>query len=74
MRIFAVVKTGAKKEYVEQLDPTHFRVAVRALPIEGKANLAIMKALAKALGISRSQLILKSGATSKQKVFVIEDR
>jgi uncharacterized protein YggU (UPF0235/DUF167 family) len=73
MRIFVTVKTGARVNLVERVDVTHFRVTVKALPHEGKANIAVEKILAKFLSIARSQLTLKTGATGKQKVFVLND-
>ncbi len=69
MRIFVIAKTGAKEEKVEMVDTTHCVVMVKAQPVEGKANDAIVKALAKHLGVSRSSLSLRSGATGKNKVF-----
>ncbi len=69
MRIFVIAKTGAKGEKVEAVDATHFVVTVKAQPVEGKANDAIVKALAKHLGVARSLLSLRSGATGKNKVF-----
>lgn len=71
MRIFVTAKTRAKEASVEHLDETHFTVSVKAVPIEGKANAAIAKALAKHLGISAANIILKSGSTGKHKVFEV---
>jgi uncharacterized protein YggU (UPF0235/DUF167 family) len=73
MRLFVTAKTGAREEKVEEKDSTHFVVAVKAQPIEGKANDAIVKALARHLKVPKSVLTLRSGATGKNKVFdVIE--
>jgi uncharacterized protein len=46
----------------EELD-----VRVAETPTDGAANEAVVKLLAKALGISRSQLSIISGATSRHK-------
>jgi hypothetical protein len=46
----------------EELD-----VRVAAAPSDGAANEAVVKLLAKALGISRSELSIISGATSRHK-------
>jgi len=69
MRLFVTVKTNARRESVEAVDVTHFVVAVKAQPIEGKANVAVTKILARHLGIASSQLTLRVGVTSKRKVF-----
>lgn len=72
MRIFVTAKTNAREEKVAAKDATHFVVAVKASPIEGKANDAIRKALARHLGIPQSSLTLRSGASGKSKVFELE--
>ena len=72
MKITVKAKTGAKTEKVEQLDSKSFKVSVKASPIEGKANEAIIRALAEHFDIARSRIVLVSGQTSKQKVFEIE--
>lgn len=69
MRLFVTVRTNAPEERVEQVDETHFVVTVKAQPIEGKANTAVIKALARHLGIAPSRMMLRSGATGKRKVF-----
>lgn len=69
MRLFVTVKTRAREEKVERVDETHVVVYVKAQPIDGKANIAVTKALATFLGVAPSCLTLRSGASSKHKVF-----
>lgn len=45
------------------------QVRVRATPEDGKANAAVAKLLAKTLGVAKSDVNLKSGATSRVKLF-----
>lgn len=45
------------------------RVYVTAVPEGGKANEAVRKLLAKALGVPKSRLELVRGATARDKVF-----
>jgi uncharacterized protein len=71
MRIFVLVKTNAKAEMIECLDESHYKIAVKALPIDGKANQALIKILAKHFSVPKSRVVLKSGESSKQKVFEI---
>ncbi len=47
------------------------RVYITVPAENGKANAAIQKVLAKALGLPKSRLTLKRGATSRDKVFVV---
>lgn len=71
MRYFVTVKTKAREERFEAIDATHFRVTVKALPIEGRANTAVAKALARNLGVAVSRLTLIAGASGTRKVFEI---
>ena len=71
MRIFVIAKVGAKKEFVEKIDITHYCVNVRIAPQNGKANEAIIRALADYFGIVKSRVCLVSGITNKNKVFDI---
>ena len=45
------------------------RIAVTAQPEDGRANAAVTKALAKALGVAQGRLVLVRGDTSRDKVF-----
>ncbi|MFZ1654287.1 MAG: DUF167 domain-containing protein [Candidatus Moraniibacteriota bacterium] len=69
MHFFVTVKTRARAEHVEPIDATHFSVSVKAAPVEGKANMAVERLLARYLGVPRSRLALRSGTTGKRKVF-----
>jgi len=86
MRIFVKAKPRAKKEKivlqqvqdnpersrrVEKIGGTHFVVWVKEPPIKGKANKAIAKKLAEYFKVSQSQIVLRAGFSSKNKVFEI---
>lgn len=71
MKIFVKVKTKSKQEKVKQLDESHFEVSVTEAPERGKANDAVIKALAEHLKISPSRIFIISGHTSRQKVIEI---
>lgn len=72
MKINIKAKPGAKEERVERIDETNFSVWVKEPPIQGRANVAIIKALSKYFSISTTQIKLLSGFASKQKIFEIE--
>lgn len=55
---------------IDEVGAAHIYVTV--VPEKGRANAAIRKALAKALGIGPSRLHLVRGETAKIKRFVIE--
>ena len=44
------------------------KVRVRARPIEGEANEALVKLLAKALGVPKSAVVLQRGGQSRTKM------
>ncbi len=54
------------------VDGAAIRVAVTVVPEDGKANAAVVKALAKAMGIAKSRLVLVRGARARDKVFRID--
>ncbi|MGE3074099.1 MAG: DUF167 domain-containing protein [Dehalococcoidia bacterium] len=46
-------------------------VRVSAAPADGEANAAVVKLLAKALGLPSREIVMTSGATSRLKVFEV---
>lgn len=54
------------------LDGETIRVLVTVVPEDGKANAAVVKLLAKALGVAKTRLALLRGATSRDKVFRLD--
>lgn len=71
MKIFVRAKPGAKTEKVEKTDETHFTVSVTEPPREGKANAAIIAALAAHLHIPKWQISVIAGHTSRDKIVEI---
>lgn len=61
----------AKKNAVVCEHDGALKVAVTAPPEDGRANEALVKVLAKALGVKRGQIALLTGATSREKTFLI---
>ncbi|MDP3921009.1 MAG: DUF167 domain-containing protein [Candidatus Omnitrophota bacterium] len=68
MKLFVQTKPNAKQVRVVEVDPTHFRVWVKASPNEGRANKAVLEALSGHLDLPKSCLTLVSGHRSKEKV------
>jgi uncharacterized protein (TIGR00251 family) len=48
------------------------KVRVRARPVEGEANEALIKLLAKALGVAKSAVVLQRGGQSRTKMVGVE--
>jgi uncharacterized protein (TIGR00251 family) len=66
MKITVTVRAGAKVEKVECLDGK-YRVSVKAPPTDGKANAAVIKALARHFKIPQARVNIVSGFNSKTK-------
>lgn len=71
MNIFVQAKPAAKKEEIEKIDDTHFKVSVKEPPVRGLANMAIRRALADYYSVSAGKVSLISGFSSKTKIFEI---
>ena len=71
MRLALRVRPGARRS--EWLGPQgdRLKVAVRAPPVDGKANKELLRWLAKALGVSRSDLELVAGTSSRDKTVAV---
>ncbi|VTU01264.1 UPF0235 protein Sinac_5674 OS=Singulisphaera acidiphila (strain ATCC BAA-1392 / DSM 18658 / VKM B-2454 / MOB10) GN=Sinac_5674 PE=3 SV=1: DUF167 [Gemmataceae bacterium] len=62
---------GAKRNAVLGVQAGALKVAVTAPPEDGRANAALTDLLRDWLGLKRSQVELLSGATNRNKVFLI---
>lgn len=84
MRIIVQAKSQAKEDRVERItqptlnftdsksEPDLYKVWVKAQPVHGKANEAIIKVLADYFKVTQSQVKLISGVSSKRKHFQID--
>ncbi|HXF44415.1 MAG TPA: DUF167 domain-containing protein [Candidatus Paceibacterota bacterium] len=68
MKIFVRAKPGAKTEKVEKVSEDTFIVSVKEPARKGRANEAIVRALAEHFGISKSRVSIVSGHKSKRKM------
>ncbi|WAC59941.1 DUF167 domain-containing protein [Brevundimonas sp. SL130] len=48
------------------------KVRLRARPVDGEANAALVKFLAKSLGVSKSSVALERGGQSRLKMIAVE--
>ena len=70
-KIQVAVKPGSKTDSVERIgDDLVVRVKARA--IDGKANEAVVRLLAKHFGVRQSQVVVLHGHTSRRKLILIE--
>lgn len=71
MNISVIAHPNSKKPRIEVDLLGDLHVYVSAPPLEGRANIAVIDALADHFKIKRSQVRLHSGHKSKRKVFEI---
>lgn len=71
VRVAVQIQANAKKTEVVGVLDEALKIKLAAQPIEGKANEALIKWLAGALGVSRSAVTLTHGQTNKKKLLVV---
>ena len=67
-----LIAAKAKKEKIEKIDDYNFVVYTKELPVEGRANKAIIEILAEYFHIASSNIKIVSGYNSKRKTIEIE--
>jgi len=72
VKIFVSVKTKAKGEKIEPIEPGRFRVSVNVPPEGGKANRQVIRVVAKYFKVPASRVQILSGTTSKTKLLEIQ--
>ncbi|OGF63050.1 hypothetical protein A2662_00400 [Candidatus Giovannonibacteria bacterium RIFCSPHIGHO2_01_FULL_45_33] len=70
-KISVKVKTGAKIEKIEKDPLGGYNVRVRERPTDGRANEAVIEALAEYFGVPKSAVSIISGHASKTKIIGI---
>jgi uncharacterized protein len=71
LRVTPRARREAIGSVVERPDGARLEVAVNAAPEDGKANAAVVALLAKALGLSKGNVRVVHGASSRQKLVLI---
>lgn len=67
------IQPRSSRDSIEGLRGDRVRVRVTAPPVEGRANQACLRLLAKVLGKRRSSVSLVAGEKARDKVVRIED-
>ena len=66
------VTPGARETAITGWQGEVLRVKVREKAEKGRANEAVIRLLAKALGVPASAIALKRGATAREKLFEVD--
>lgn len=76
-RLAVKLTPGAASDRIDgwDVDPegrSFLKVRVRARPVDGEANVALLRLLSKSLGVSRSSVSLACGGQSRLKMIAVE--
>ena len=72
VRLAVQITPNAKKTEVVGVIGDALKIKLQAQPVEGQANAALVKWLAKQLGVSRSAVTITHGVTSRSKLVEIK--
>ena len=73
-KIFVKVKTGSRETSVEKIDEGQFLVQVKERRENGKANRAVIIALAEYFAMPKSNITIISGHVSNKKIVSIDNK
>ncbi len=65
------VKPGARVDELTELDDGTWQARVKAPPVDGKANAALIALLARHFGVPKASVQIKSGASGRLKLLTI---
>lgn len=67
------VKPGSRVEQLLELDDGSWLARIKAPPVDGKANAALIALVARHFGLRKAQVHIKSGAAGRSKLVQLED-
>ena len=65
MRIYIKVSPRSSKNEIVKVSEGEYKVKLTAAPVDGQANEALIKLLAKVFGVSKSAITIVGGKTAK---------
>lgn len=67
------VKPGSRVDELIELDDGSWVARVKAQPVDGKANAAVIALVAAHLGVPKARVSIKSGASGRSKLVQVEE-
>jgi len=67
------VKPGSRVDALVELEDGSYEARVKALPVDGKANVALIALVAAHFDVRKAQVNIKSGASARIKLIQIVD-
>jgi uncharacterized protein (TIGR00251 family) len=68
------VKPGSREDELIEMPDGSWLARVKAPPVDGKANAAVIALVAQHFGLRKAQVHIKSGASGRQKLVQVEDK
>ena len=62
------VKPNSKQQNIREEPDGSLKIALKSPPVDGKANQELIKLLAKKFDLPKSEIIIKSGLSSRNKL------
>ncbi|MEA5533439.1 DUF167 domain-containing protein [Crocosphaera sp. XPORK-15E] len=72
MKLQVKVKPNAKQQKIEESGDGSLIISLKSPPVDGKANRELIEILAKRFDVPKSQILIKSGTSSRYKLIYIE--
>ncbi len=69
--LFIHVQPRASRNKIAGIHGKRLKITVQAPPTDGRANKGVQMLLSKRLRVPKSRVILKSGAASREKTFLV---
>jgi len=67
-----IVPNASRDEITGRTDDGEYRIKVQSPPVDGAANKALVKFLAKTFDVSKSRVRIVTGETARRKIVEIE--
>jgi len=67
------VKPGSRDESLTEQDDGTWLARVKAPPVDGKANAAVIALVAAHFGLRKAQVSIRSGASGRMKIVQLEE-
>ena len=67
-----IIPNASKTEFAGKTGDGAYRIRIQAPPVEGAANRELVRFLAGVLGVSKSQVAIVRGMTSRKKLVAVE--
>ncbi|MBE9169357.1 DUF167 domain-containing protein [Pleurocapsales cyanobacterium LEGE 06147] len=71
MKIQVKVKPNSQQQKIEEGANGSWTVRLKSPPVDGKANQELIEMLAKKFRVAKSQIVIKSGLSSRNKLVEI---